>query len=589
ALGDAAAVAVQDARADPRSAELAPYLEEHGVGALLDIPLLVPGGILGVVCHEHVGGPRAWHEEEIDFAAQVGALVGVALEAERRVAAERAARGTEARYKHLVESLPVTIYAFDARTGELVYLSPTVEELTGEPADAWPLDRAVARWVAAIDPEFREPVERRLGAGELDGLVEELVYPVDLAIGRRWIRDTVGVVRDAVGRPIAVQGMFCDVTELYRTERARAEAERRYRTLLESVELIAVILDTEGRVEFVNDYFLRLTGFSSEEVVGARWFDLVVPAEERAATRLAFDRAVRGGEVATRTESTLRPRAGRERRIAWTNTVLSGPDGEIVGTSSLGLDITDRLELEAMQMQNQKIESLGRLAVTVAHDFNNLLTVIAAGVEELGDDATPADDRQRARSEIDAAVHQASELTAGLLAYGRRPGSRPARQALDEVAAGALPILERIARDEVRLEVELHADGAGVAVDANHLGQLLVNLVTNAVDATRGHGELVRVTTELVELGQDEARALGLTAGGGYAVLTVADDGAGVAPSARERLFEPFFTTKGPGRGTGLGLAMCESIARRAGGVIAVESAPGHGATFRVYLRLVDE
>src|SRR5262249_47394311 len=116
ALSEESAVAVRDTSRDPRTQELGDYCAEHDVGALLDIPIVVPGGLLGVVCHEHVKGPRHWEREEIEFASNVGYLVALALEADRRSTAEYAALGTEAKYRHLVESLPVTIYSFDAAT-----------------------------------------------------------------------------------------------------------------------------------------------------------------------------------------------------------------------------------------------------------------------------------------------------------------------------------------------------------------------------------------------------------------------------------------------------------------------------------------
>ncbi|MFO0751442.1 MAG: HAMP domain-containing sensor histidine kinase, partial [Myxococcota bacterium] len=290
------------------------------------------------------------------------------------------------------------------------------------------------------------------------------------------------------------------------------------------------------------------------------------------------------GELPPRHESTIRPKRGRERRIAWANTTMRGVDGRAVGTSSLGLDITDRLELEAMQLQNRKVESLGRMAAHVAHDFNNLLTVIRGAAEDLASSDEAA--RKEALPEIDGAIHQATELTRALLDYGRASTQTTERQPLDGIVRGALPILRRMAQGQVELGVDLGADDAEVEIDPNQLRQVLVNLVTNAVDATRGHGRLVRVTTRVVELGIDDALAAGLAEAGGYAIITVSDDGTGLSETIRARMFEPFFTTKEPGRGTGLGLALCDSIVRRVGGAIVVHSEPGRGATFDVHLPL---
>ena len=147
-----------------------------------------------------------------------------------------------------------------------------------------------------------------------------------------------------------------------------------------------------------------------------------------------------------------------------------------------------------------------------------------------------------------------------------------------------LPLLAKLVGPGLRLSADLYAPRARVVIDGTQLRQVLLNLVGNAADATRGHGSQVRVSTHLVVLEADQARARGLIAEGTFLVLSVSDDGPGMTPGLLERAFDPFFTTKSKGEGTGLGLAMTSSIVRRAGGFIAVETAPDEGATFRVHL-----
>jgi PAS domain S-box-containing protein len=581
------AVAVNDAWHDARTAELRPYLRTYDVGALLDIPILGPGSLHGVVCHEHVGGARAWQEEEIDFATDVGAMVALVLEAERRISAEHVARGSEAKYQNLVESLPVTVYSFQARSGQLEYLSPRIQALGGFEAEHYLVAGGIERWVQAIEPEDREPVRRRLSGQIAEGFVGELIYRIRLPDGsRRWVRDTCAVVRDLTGHPIAVQGTLADVTDLREAELERAEIDRRYRRLLENTDLLAVILSATGHVEMVNDCFVRLTGFAREEALGADGFDLILPEGEREEVRARFLSSVRSGDIVPRFETSLRTRAGSVRRILWTNTLIRSSAGAVVGNASLGLDITDRVEAEASQLQQHKIESLGRLAATVAHDFNNLLTVISTAAASMGrhrGGGSDADDAS-AREDIDAAVRQATGLTRSLLAYARRETITPTLLSVDDLVTSSTTLLRQIVGSDLELSVALGTSSERVLMDGTQMRQVLLNLVGNAVDATRGFGRQVRVTTSLVVLESDQARTRGLVAEGTFLVLSVADDGRGMTRTLQERAFDPFFTTKRDGEGTGLGLAMCASIVRRAGGFISVESVPDKGATLRVHL-----
>ena len=292
------ALAVDDVWKDPRTSELADYLKQHDIGALLDIPIQGPGQLRGVACHEHLGEPRAWQDEEIEFVTQVGAIVALALESERRTLAERTARSAEAKYQDLVESLPVTVYSFEIGTGQLVYLSPGVRDLGGRAAEYYLAAGGVERWLDAIEADHREEVRRRLSAPAFQPLEGELIYPIRLPDGtRRWIRDQRAVVRDARGQALALRGTLSDVTAWKEAEMSRAEMAARHRTLLENIDLLAVSLDGTGRVEFVNDCFVRVTGYSRTEAQGADVFTLLLPEARRDEARSSFLDSLRQGQL----------------------------------------------------------------------------------------------------------------------------------------------------------------------------------------------------------------------------------------------------------------------------------------------------
>jgi PAS domain S-box-containing protein len=583
ALSEQSAVAVDDVERDPRTQELIGYARERGVVALLDIPIAIPGGLLGVVCHEHVGAPRTWHREEINFASSVGNVVALALETERRLLAEHAAHGSEAKYRHLVESLPAVVYSFDLRTRELDYVSPQAFALGGWAADQW-LRAGARAWIARIHPDDRSQILARFEDGAARGFPSEVTYRVQLQTGEmRWVRDTCALVRDHLGHAIAVQGTLADVTERTRAELERRELERRYRSLLESVELMAVLLDRHGRVTFVNETCVRLTGYARERLLGADWFALMLPPDQRAASRARFLQAVQSAIVPPRFELTIRTSRGTERRILCMNSVLKDREGKVIGTSSLGLDLTDRLRLENEVLQQTKLESLGRLAAGVAHDFNNLLTVMVAQAELLErhvGDARAYEAKHTLRSAID----QARDLTRSLLVYGRGQPLQNEVMPIDALVRDTFALAEAVAGNDLKLSSSLAAEDACVLADRSQLRQIVLNLVGNAADATRDHGGHIELRTYVEFIDEDSARQHGARRGGEFVVLAVRDDGRGMDEKTVARIFDPFFTTKGNGHGTGLGLPLCQSVAHRSGGFIGVDSEIGRGTEFRVYL-----
>jgi signal transduction histidine kinase/DNA-binding response OmpR family regulator len=244
-----------------------------------------------------------------------------------------------------------------------------------------------------------------------------------------------------------------------------------------------------------------------------------------------------------------------------------------------------RALLAQQLQQSQKMDAVGRLAGGVAHDFNNLLTVIQGQASILLDrgDASAAEPL----TEIKSASERASALTRQLLTFSRSQVLQPRVVRLNEVVRETERMLRRIIGEHIELELELAADAGNVRVDANQLGQVLLNFAVNARDAMPGGGR-VTITTAPVTL-EDGARVRAARIEPGrYAVLRFADTGHGMDEDTRARVFEPFFTTKAPGSGTGLGLSTVYGIVSQSGGAVHVESQPGQGAVFEVLLPAVD-
>jgi signal transduction histidine kinase/ActR/RegA family two-component response regulator len=248
-----------------------------------------------------------------------------------------------------------------------------------------------------------------------------------------------------------------------------------------------------------------------------------------------------------------------------------------------------RAELEGQLVQAQRMEAVGQLAGGVAHDFNNVLTVIKSYSALALRSVSAAQPLRAEIKEIDEAADRAAALTRQLLAFSRRQMLEPRPILLNEVIAGLERLMRRLIGVDIELVTRPDPDLWLVSADPGQIEQVLMNLVVNARDAMPNGGR-VEIVTASVELSADDLRTHAGLLPGRYVMLAISDNGTGISPEIQSRIFEPFFTTKEPGRGTGLGLSTVFGIVRQSGGDVWLDSTPGAGATFRVFLpALADE
>jgi signal transduction histidine kinase/ActR/RegA family two-component response regulator len=268
-----------------------------------------------------------------------------------------------------------------------------------------------------------------------------------------------------------------------------------------------------------------------------------------------------------------------------------GPDGEFLGYLGVGWDITERrraLEtrnrLETQIQQMLKMDALGTLAGGVAHDFNNILAVIIGNVAVARADAGPDQPVQTSLAEIQKAALHGRDLVGQILTFSRLRGNVKLQAiALDSVVNESLSMLRATLAANVELTCNFGAGSHFVRGDKTRLAQLLMNLCSNAWHALQGKPGRISITVDAV--GEAELAGLvDLPAASGYVLLSVADSGAGMDEATRKRIFDPFFTTKPAGQGTGLGLAVVHGIVKSHDGHIFVDSQPGQGSRFRLYL-----
>jgi two-component system cell cycle sensor histidine kinase/response regulator CckA len=373
--------------------------------------------------------------------------------------------------------------------------------------------------------------------------------------------------------------------ELQRAHEAVARALADRENIMESVADILYTLDGSGMLRGWNRRLEYVTHFQPEELRG-RSVPEMFEAEDRAAVASVIRAAAHGGHGER--EARLVRKDGTPIPYQFSCVPLRNSQGEVIGLTGVGTDISERKRLEQQLWQLQKMEAVGRLAGGVAHDFGNLLTVIHVRAQLALHRLGPAEPARQDIELLDATAARAGGLVRQLLAFSRKQVLQPKVLDLNAVVEDAEQMLRPLIGEDVSLVTTL-APGLGrVKADPIQLEQVLINLAVNARDAMPQGGEL---TIETAEAELDEAFILehAGASSGPYVMLRVRDTGTGMDAATRAQIFEPFFTTKPIGKGTGLGLATVYGIVKQHGGYVAVDSEPGRGSTFAVYLPRVDE
>ena len=381
-------------------------------------------------------------------------------------------------------------------------------------------------------------------------------------------------------------------TEREAVDRDLREREEAFRTVFETnPESMTVIRASDGIFLAANEAFLRLLGWTPDEVLGRTALDFGL--WDRPEDRARVLGALRAGGEVRDVETDFRARDGRLLRGLLSGRVIAvaGERRYLFAVRDLTARRRAEAERDALQRQlleAQKLESIGRLAGGVAHDFNNLLTVVLSSAAALREDLAAGRAPALADVEaIQAAGERARDLTRQLLSFARRQVIAPEVVDLAPLLRASERLLARVLGEDLALRVELAEGLWPVRCDPAQLDQVIMNLAVNARDAMPRGGRLT-IAAENLALDEGAARARPGASPGPHVALRVSDTGVGMSAEVRRRVFEPFFTTKPPGEGTGLGLATVHGLVRQMGGVIAFESEEGRGTSFEILLPRAD-
>ena len=485
---------------------------------------------------------------------------------------EEALRQNRERFRKITENVADLILMLDL-SGRCVYSNPAYCVTMGRSVDAPDHDA-----FADVHPDDRTAVEALFRATATTGRGDRAEYRLMRSDGSvRYVEAQNSVVRDSSGSISQVLVVARDVTE----RRAAVERIKQQAELLDRAQDAILMRDMHNRVTYWNQSAARIYGWTAEEAHGrettALWNE--DPAQVEAARHATLFYGEWIGEMRQRS------RHGVDLVMQSRWSLVQDKTGTAAGFLVINTDIAEKKRLEAQFLRVQRMESIGLLAGGVAHDINNVLVPILSSTELLETMVEDAECQPFLASIRSSAQHGAA-LVRQLLAFARGAVGQHAELALRPFLDDFAGFVTQAFPAGVSVSIEPGAEAWPVRGDETQLKQVLVNLCINARDAMPDGGRIT-LRTDNVILNEADAVTLRELKPGPHVVIEVSDTGTGMAPGVIEKIFDPFFTTKELGKGTGLGLAAVRGIVKGHGGTISVESQPGQGSTFRIYLPAV--
>ncbi|HEV2604361.1 MAG TPA: PAS domain S-box protein [Microvirga sp.] len=497
-----------------------------------------------------------------------------------RKEAETRLRESEAKFQAIANSIDQMIWS-TRPDGYHDYYNQRWYDFTGVPQGSTDGEG----WNDMFHPEDQERAWARWRHSLETGEPYHIEYRLKHRSGQyRWVLGRAQPVRDEKGGITRWFGTCTDIQDIVEAREVLARSRRDLERLVEartaerdkiwqnSNELMAMF-SYDGRRLAINPSWSRVLGYDEETLVNKPMHEITHPDDVEDLKR-AVQRLMRG-EIIDPFEDRLRHADGTYRTISWT-----GVPGDGV-FYAIGRDVTEQRQAEEQLRQAQKMEAVGQLTGGVAHDFNNLLTIIKSSTDLLRRPDLSEERRRRYVDAIADTVDRASRLTGQLLAFARRQALKP--EVLDVAARirGITDMLRTIVGSRIRIVTDVACEDCIVEADVSQFETAIVNMAVNARDAMEGEGTLtIRIHTV--------PDVPGVHARSELAAVSLSDTGSGIPPERLSHIFEPFFTTKEVGKGTGLGLSQVYGFAKQSGGDVDVESAPGRGTTFTLYLPKVD-
>ncbi|MHB1013041.1 MAG: hybrid sensor histidine kinase/response regulator [Desulfobacteria bacterium] len=500
---------------------------------------------------------------------------GLLLDITEMKTAEEKHRESEDRYRDLVENSQELICTHDLE-GRLLSVNPWAAKVLGYTQG----ELSAMNMGDLIAPEVRDGFDRYLEKIGKHGAAQGMLL-VRTRNGERRILEYKNTLRtEGVTEPV-VRGMAQDITERKLAEEARIRLGMAVDQAAEAI----VITDKEGRIEYVNPSFERITGYLRKEAVGQNMRILKSGKQDEMFYRnlwgtISRGEVWRGRFINKKKDGTL---YDEEAIIS----PVRNASGKIVNFVSGKRDITHEIRLQKQVQTAQRMDSVGTLAGGIAHDFNNALTGIMGVAELLRLRVGENPDVSKNLDLLETCARQAATLTRQLLTFARRQVIDPVNLDLNVVVSEMMKLVGKVIGEHIDVETSLDKGLPTTKLDRGQVEQVIMNLCLNARDAMPSGGRLLLETADVTLDGED-VNTHPYMKPGRYAQLTVSDTGTGMDKETLEKVFEPFFTTKPVGQGTGLGLSSVYGIVKQSGGFIHVYSEPGNGSSFKIYFPAVE-
>ncbi len=500
-------------------------------------------------------------------------VIIVSRDVSERVAAEQALRRSERIHREAIKAASGVPYYRDLRKKAYTFFGPDAERLIGIPASQFTFHEGI--------PGVREKITLQSGVGP-GGTPQP--YAADNRVitpagEERWIADRAAPdIPEGAREPVGWMGILMDITVL---RRAQDESRLLAQVIHQASESV-VITGLDGAILYVNPAFEEITGYSRDEVIGQNPRFLKSGKHGRAFYQEMWS-AITSGQV-WKGRITNRRKDGSLYQDAATICPIRDHKGQVACYVSVRRDITHELELETHLRRAQKMEAIALLAGGIAHDFNNVLTAIISHAE-LALSVIPKG--SHAATDLQAiltASNRATDLVKRILAFTRQREQERHPVRVESIVREATKLLRASLPSTIEVVCRSTAASGLVLADPTQIHQIIMNLCANAAHAMRGKGGVLTVSLSETPAGAPlPSRG---PAPGPFLELTVQDTGHGIPPGIIDRIFEPYFTTKERQGGTGLGLSVVHGIVESHDGFITVESEPGKGAAFHVFLPL---
>ncbi|MBN1782403.1 response regulator [bacterium] len=467
--------------------------------------------------------------------------------------------------------------------GIVTFVNSKAEIMTGWASDeaiGQPLHEIFRIYDEKTKKSLESPVDQVLKNSYDSGvfghciLINKLSQEIDISENAAPIKDEKGDVKGVV---LAFQ----DISERMRFERAMRESEERFRSVVENSHTGILVVDTQFRCVYANRELTQILMYSEEEIQGQDFRAFLSDHEKNILTehRIHLDR---GEKVPSRHDFEIMRKDGEKRQMQVVVSPVKSPDGHSQTVIQL-LDVTERNKLEQQLRHAQKMKAVGTLAGGVAHDFNNIMTAIRGCTDLVISQIETDDPIYQDLKEVQVSAERASDLTRQLLFFSRNQPMEMIPMNFNKTLEGLFKMLHRLIGEDIGISTSLAPDLWNVRADKGSIEEVVMNLAVNARDAMPKGGKLT-IKTDNIEVDKTYCLNTPEAKPGNYVCISVEDSGIGMEKETMERIFEPFFSTKGPGRGTGLGLAVVYGIVKQHDGWINVYSEPNHGSTFKIYL-----